>query len=271
MIKKSLSALALAICAASNSHAAIESGNPYDGIPGPDSSVILALVDFAGDGSYLIDITQQAGVTQDQLRVGNGFEYSLSSSAQAFVAGATALRWAMFSISGEDGPYETYTTAPPYYYIYDNVDPDLGLVYTSDDAPLGVGNSDVLRHQLLTVNSWIRDMNIAGIADTGEIQVANGAPADGDTAGRIALGGGLFSTGLTHVFYEKTQSVVDVGFIAGCCGSIPTAVNQLGMQANLANGNQFVVSNLSAPAVPVPATAWLFGSALLGLTGLKNE
>lgn len=34
---------------------------------------------------------------------------------------------------------------------------------------------------------------------------------------------------------------------------------------------QIVVSNVNAPAVPVPAAAWLFGSALVGLAGVARR
>jgi len=34
---------------------------------------------------------------------------------------------------------------------------------------------------------------------------------------------------------------------------------------------QFVVTNVTAPAVPVPATVWLFGSGLLGLAGVTRR
>lgn len=271
MIKKKLGLLAASVMVASGAQAAMQSGG------GNDSSVILALTDFSGaGGSYLIDLTQQAGVTQDQLQGGNGFVYGLSASAQAFVAGSTDLRWAMFAISGQEGPYVGYTTTASggYNYFYDNVDPDFGIVYTSDNTPLGVGANVTLRNQAVALNDWINAMNLAGIGGTGEIAVANGAPADGDTPARETAVGGLFSTGLAQLFYEQTQAIPNNA--AGATD--PTLVNAITITgpsgafqgADLLPG-AFAVTSLGGPVVPVPAAAWLFGSALLGLGVVRRR
>lgn len=43
------------------------------------------------------------------------------------------------------------------------------------------------------------------------------------------------------------------------------------LEEPILDGQSFIMGNIKASAVPVPAAAWLFGSALIGLAGIKRK
>lgn len=64
--------------------------------------------------------------------------------------------------------------------------------------------------------------------------------------------------------------------ISVCCNLLNSPLSALGANTNLTRGSFYrinIAGNSVAPpsAVPIPAAAWLFGSGLLGLAGLRRK
>lgn len=269
-LAKKLSSLSLGIYLSSGVHAAM----PGLGFTHEDSSVMLAMTDFAGaGGTYLIDLSQQIGATQDDIRAGRAITYALSASAQAFFAGATDLRWAFFAMSGEEGPYLSVTTTASGAYNYfnsDTYDPDLGVVYASADDGPSVGMGISLVNQMYDLKSWIVAANEASIEVAGETEVANGTPADGDTPARVTAMAGLFrDVGTTaSLFYQQTTTTqIGPHEFLGRHG--PTAVTRLQGSEDRWMTATLLPDFFVVASVPVPASAWFFVSGLAMLSARK--
>ena len=272
MIKKKISFQAASVVVASGAQAATQGGS------GTDSDVILALADFGGaGGTYLVNLTAETGVSTDNLQAGNGVTWNLSGGASAFASGASDLRWALFTVSGEDGPYVTYTTSTGggYNYFYDNLDPNYGVVYAVTGTPPLAGITGAnLDSQIGSLNAWIGDATAAGIDAAGGVGVGAGTAADYNKPARTtAMNGALFNGAgdLAQLFYLKTDPAGRTGNDPILNGPISITTPGGSQQGAYMNGTSSFNITSVATVIPVPAAAWLFGSALLGLGVVRRK
>jgi len=201
----------------------------------------VAVFNTAGAGSYYQILT---GVDGDTLEAGSGFSVDVSAATAAL--GGTIDSFALFAInSNEFSP----STAPGYNYsefLY--VSEGGGLVFAGDTATsttnLAAGN---------TINNIEAALGFANLGFNGE-----GSTGDWD---QFAFNDGFLTSGVSSViFNQQTLTGATNAFVIG---SDAVAGGVL-----LAGDEGF---ETFGTAVPVPAAAWLFGSALLGLGVVRRK
>ena len=235
-MKKQLSILAGSILLASSAQAAITASSGV----GVDSSVVLVLEGASGD-SFVID----TGIDAGQLAAGQGF--SAIDLSTAIGAVGAIQEWALFGVLGGTDS-SSYDSSIGYYAT------DSGVVYGGTAAaPTVLANVLVDRDAL---NDWI------GSTSEG---VQAGFPADlNANAFEAAFGGstGLLNsaaTGLVYAYRTSGNSVVDI-----------TGPNDA-VEGISFDGASFAVTNEQQTVIPVPAAAWLFGSALVSLGVVRRK
>ncbi|MDG1937640.1 MAG: VPLPA-CTERM sorting domain-containing protein, partial [Pseudomonadales bacterium] len=131
-----------------------------------------------------------------------------------------------------------------------------------------------------TTNGQQRDIMNAWLAD---VQAASGGSASFGVDGTdpvssdSARNGGFFNNSLISVgstsalFYSQANPADSTTFAdANVVSQIGTAGDAAQSAASLAADGSFS-ANTGAAVVPVPAAAWLFGSALAGLTVVRRR
>ena len=231
MIKKQLGLLAGSVLVASSANAAIT----LDGNT-------LAVFNTAGAGSFYLSVP---GSTGDALEAGTGFSIDISAAAAAL--GGSIDSFALFAInSNEFSP----SSAPGYNYTeFQYVSEGGGLVYAGDTATSTT--NAVAGTAILGLQSFLSD---ATIGFNGE-----GTLGDFDANAQVA---GYLNSGVTNViFNQQTLTGATNAQVIDITSPFST-VNGVGIE-----GSNFVATS----AVPVPAAAWLFGSALLGLGVVRRK
>jgi hypothetical protein len=180
-----------------------------------------------------------------------------------------------------------------------------GVIANHNDAGLGQGGtSDAYMNFFADYNN---DANEVGPVRTELIRTKNamesdngtyrfsfdarqGAnPVDGEFGVKVRIWGGEYwwdkSTTYTPIAVDGDWDTYFVDFVIDVGNDIPSACNwtsegcdniQIGfynLQQQIDGVDQntgVYIDNLSVQAIPVPAAAWLMGSALLGLAGMKR-
>ncbi len=261
-MKKSLMALALSMAAASGAHASWFIGyNAGDQTVGNGEAVFVAYDDVAGT-SYVQDL----GVRYNDLVSGSAFnDQSWSLDLSVFSTSVQEnVRWTVLAGSGQyfnddftDAQYTTY-----------------GLITTFD--------SNVTPVAFAAQSSLIADGH--GIALSG-IEISSsmysGTIADNTSVTESVAFGPKYVGGHTMAGLVTTNTALDAeGAIAGETMNLwrygyadiygETALATLLGSITL-SGSTLKLNAADAPQVPVPAAAWLLGSALVGLGGIARR
>lgn len=256
-MKKSLLALAV-LAATSGAHAAWDNGVDIGNTSNfTNGEALLMIVDEVRQVSYAQDL----GVHWSDLVSGaafNGQAFAINATAYNNVFGASAvgnISWNIVAYNSSEADYNTYGLIGGTDLAVDNISGfDPGALYTS------------------TNNTHLTAANVPsalGDFETGSNpESANNLSIETAAAGAKYVGG-LFSamngSGLNGAFIGVTSlTLVKQGFVDDGALSNNTALGT----ATLAGGT---LTLGAAPVVPVPAAAWLFGSALVGLTGIARR
>jgi len=257
MIKKKLGLLAGAVMLASGANAAIDAGDQnfgangcaYDCWAGTDSDVVLFLHDSTdANGSFFVNLTAlDATVTVDSLLAGAAPNVDIASTG---VSVGNYDSWGIFATSND---LET-----SYYYARAGI--NLGVLTTDSDGLAGaVGGAEASTDaQRLTNDAWIGQINTAlGGADFGAVGTADAADFNNDLGRPTNPGTELTAIGSTaNLYFYGIQDLTPEGnYLAPIGANIDTTADYTQLVAGV-NITGTVVS-----AVPVPAAAWLFGSA----------
>ena len=249
MIKKKLGVLAGAVLLASSAQAAFDQGN-----------AVLFAYDAADDDTYFVDL----GVTGQDLV--NAASVDLTDAGLAtFLSNNAGAQWTIIaSVNDTD-----VVGGPPALgaSLANN-----GVVSTSTSgSPAELVGSGAIA-QAGIMNDWLALVQTAsggldsfGVAGTDPVS-AN-APRNGGffNDSLIAVGGS------SAIFYSQANPA------DGALQSDPALTTQVGtagtaLQSAASLGNDGSVQvNVSTAVVPVPAAAWLFGSALAGLTVIRRR
>ncbi len=251
MIKKNLGLLAGSILLASGVNAATVNpavlGAPDEVSTTTGSDMLLLLVDSTTSNTLVYN----AGITADALSAGGNVAFSVDLTTNASYAGFNADGYALFGITSGSTAYNSASPFSSY------VDTGIGLVYaTSAPANIPAG-SDTLRPSLNEVNAYIDLANgndILSAADSFNNKIIS-----------TQFGGMIQSIGsVTEIFFANTDTDGAVSTIA------------VEVLDNLSGGNigeTFVLGTTfyTEEPVPVPAAAWLFGTAMLGLSVARRR
>jgi hypothetical protein len=235
MINKKLSTLAAAVLAASSAQAAFE--------------MAFVAVDADGD-TYVHDMGTYAGM-QAAAAAGNQLTFDVSGVNSAI----DAYSWTVVGTSETTN----VLAAPPGSSGFTAYE-DTGIVTTSAGAPTGlnVANNQAVDNEMNGLQSWLS--TVTTLAGGSSSVTIPGSSADRYTAGQqVAFHAGRMQTGTA-------------GFGTFQLNEIFHSANANGLAAPAVNGQAFGLSfDGSTAAVPVPAAAWLFGSALAGLTVVRRR
>jgi hypothetical protein len=151
----------------------------------------------------------------------------------------------------------TPLAAPPGLY---NPTANTGVI--SATAGTNTGVSTVATGALVAternaVNNWLADVNGADVSNTGSVSIAGGNAGEFLAGMQVAHQGGAMQSGFGNV---------NILGIYQAAGSNITAPD-----VSFLNSNAVTFDGSTVSAVPVPAAAWLFGSALAGLTVIRRR
>jgi hypothetical protein len=234
-MKKQLGILAGSVMLASSAQALVTSN-------------AVAVFNTAGQGSFIID----TGVSADDLASGTGFSIDVSAAIAGL--GGSIDSYAVLGL--------TSATATG-LYNYDSgsyVDVGAGVVYASSTGgPALSQNNTALTTGLVAT--------YLGNASFGANAEGTAGDADGSAAITTGFGGLLNAAGaVTGIFVQDSD-------FTGASSS-PDAVAITSPAAG-AGGVSLEGATFSATApgavIPVPAAAWLFGSALVGLGVVRRK
>ena len=242
MIKKKLGVLAAAVAAVSSANAAFDQGN-----------AVLFAYDSADNDTYFVDLGVSGQDLVDQTSV------NLTDSGLAgFLSSNAGAQWTVIASVNDT----TSVGGPPAggASLLNS-----GVVGSSATGSAVGTDGTTNDQQRAIMNAWLSDVQAAsgGLSSFG---VAGTDPVSSDNA----RNGGFFNNSLISVgsssalYYSQANPADSTTFAdanvvtqVGTDGAILSA-------ALLSDTGVFSANNVSA--VPVPAAAWLFGSALAGLT-----
>ena len=252
MIKKQLGVLAAAVAMASSANAAFDTG-----------AAVLYAWDSGTNNSYFVDlgVTGQAlvdGVTVDTTDTGLG----------NFLTTNPGATWSVISTINDTDKVANSNGLPGFLTGGLSLI-NSGIVGTSQTgSPVGT-TGGVNDSQQTILNDWMAviQTSAAGSSSFG-VAGTDPAAADGSRNG-TGLNASMISVGTTSaLFYAQASTVGGDTLAAGA-----TEVSQLG-----GSGPGAIIADLTASgnftaasAVPVPAAAWLFGSALAGLVVARRR
>lgn len=267
MIKKNLSILAAAVIAASGAHAGFDGATTtFDNTPaecggfscftGTDGDLFFWAHDSSdANGSFFYNLTDNNGYTVDDLLAGTLLTVNVGDMSAYDT-------WGIIGASNE------ITSS----YGYQKAGIQLGAV-VSNGGPITslTGGAENIAEQAVTaVNNWAGEITAAlGAADQGT--VGTGDAADKNNSGvRVAsyFQGGAFGAQQDISFYGILDATPEPVFDPNPFDET-VQVTQIGA-ADLLAAN-VVGQQLQITAVPVPAAAWLFGTALLGLGVVRRK
>jgi len=233
MINKKLSTLAAAVLAASSAQAAFE--------------MAFVAVDADGD-TYVHDIGTYAAMQSNTGQL--TFDVSGVNSA------IDAYTWTVVGTSETSN----VLAAPPGGGAGFTAYVDTGLVTTSAGAPtsMNVANNQAVDNEMNGLQAWLS--TVTSLAGGSSSVVIPASSADKYTAGQqVAFHAGRMQTGTADY---GTFQLNEIFHSANASGLSAPEVNALTI------GLSF---DSNVAAVPVPAAAWLFGSALLGIGAIKRK
>jgi len=239
MIKKQLGVLAGSVLLASGAQSAIVSNN------------VLAVFVGTGDGTYIVD----TGVTASDFAGGTGFTLDVSAAVAGL--GGAIDSYALFGFVDLDPGTETA-------YNYDSgsyVDVGAGLVYASS-APSALGQLS-LTNSVAALQAYLDEANF-GLNNDGTLADAD-ANTNIDLNALNVLAG---AAGTRQVWTQVNTFTGANGDLQQVTLTTPTSALE---DVNLI-GSDFTAHALGGgPVIPVPAAAWLFGSALVGLGVVRRK
>lgn len=268
MIKKKLGLLAASVLVASGANAAIDAGGQNFGAngcdfncwAGTDSDVVFFAHDSSDvNGSYFANLTalSEGVITVDSILAGGAFSQDVGADFSLYDT------WGIFATSND-----IQTT-----YSYQKAGVALGGILANSGAPVGgIGGAENTTDSTGGFNNaWIAEINAAVAGNEGA--VATGDAADfNNSIGRSANPGtnlvGLSDT--ANLFLFGILDTTPEGNFPGAAG---VGIDELSAFHSLLAGvsvdGQYV--GINSAVIPVPAAAWLFGSALLGLGVVRRK
>jgi len=242
MIKKKLGVLAAAVAAVSSAHAAFDQGN-----------AVLFAYDSADNDTYFVDL----GVSGQDLV--NATSVNLTDAGLAgFLSSNAGAQWTVIASVNDT----TSVGGPP---AAGASLLNSGVVGSSSTGSAVGTDGTTNDGQRLTLNAWLSDVQTAS-AGSSSFGVLGTDPVSSDAARNGGFfNNSLISVGSSSALYYSQANPADSKTLADA--NVVTQVGTDGANlsaALLSDTGEFSANNVSA--VPVPAAAWLFGSALAGLT-----
>lgn len=178
--------------------------------------------------------------------------FSVSVDGSALAALGT-YEWTIVGANSTNSPL----AAPPGNY---SPTADTGVISATagnDTSVSTVATGALVASERTAVNSWLADVNAADGDGDGSVSIAGGNAGEFLAGMQVAHQGGAMQSGIGSV---------NLLGIYQAAGSNTTAPD-----VSILNSNPVTFDGSTVSAVPVPAAAWLFGSALAGLTVIRRR
>ena len=259
-MKKSLLALAVSLVAVSGAHAAWDTGyNPSDVSVGNGEALFMAFDDVKGV-SYVLDL----GVRYNDLVSGAAFNGQTRTVDFSVFAGSALsdVSWQIVVGSGDkrNGGASSTNNFSKYGFL---------MTVDANTAVADYNNS----HTTTIVNGYLTRLD-GLLQSTGN---SAGTASQNDAVTESAAFGSKFAGGTAASAYGSGLSLDTFGAITGetlNVWRIGFGATSSAKQSNILGSVSLTGNTLTlgtAPTVPVPAAAWLMGSALLGLGGVARR
>jgi len=248
MIKKKLGVLAAAVAAASTAQAAFDQGN-----------AVLFAYDSADNDTYFVDL----GVTGQDLVNAQAVNVS-DAGLGSFLSSNAGAQWTVIasvndttSVGGPPAPGASLLNS--------------GVVGSSSTGSAVGTDGTTNDTQRATLNDWLAQVQTAS-AGSSSFGVAGTDPASADAARNGGFfNNSLISVGTTSALFYSQANPADFTTLADANVVTQVGTDGANLSAALLVADGTFSANASASAVPVPAAAWLFGSALAGLTVVRRR
>ena len=248
MIKKKLGVLAAAVAAASTAQAAFDEGN----------AVLFAYA--SDDATYFVDL----GVTGQDLANSASVDIS-DAGLGAFLTSNPSAQWTVVASINDTTP----VAGPP---AAGASLANSGVVGTSSSGSAVGTTGSSNDTQRATLNDWLSDVQAAAGGSS-----SFGVDGTDPVSANAPRNGGFFNDSLIAVgstsalFYSQANPASGATLAdANVVSQVGTAGTPAQSAASLTASGDFS-ANTGAAVVPVPAAAWLFGSALAGLTVARRR
>ena len=240
-MKKQLTVLATSILAAS-AHATFEEGN-----------AVLYAWDSADNDTYFVDL----GAID--LSDGSGSYTGTDAGLAAWLGAQTSVSWSIVQTVNDTTPVGG-PPAPGQSLL------NSGIVSTSTDGSAVGTDGTTNGQQQDTLNAWLAQVQAASGGST-SFSVAG---TDPEAAGAARNGGGFGNSMIaldasSGLFYSQAATA-DGSTLADA-----NEVNALTQTDGPVTASLTASGDINVSAVPVPAAAWLFGSALAGLSIVRRR
>ena len=206
---------------------------------------------------FLLSIFGSANATQVKINISGFIESAINTEIINELFSAEVI-------------YETDTSLAEEIFSFSLLESDSNIIYSFDGSPFGI--SLLVGNPINPVfNSQLTDINV-GLIDN----IPAGGGEFTDNVGIVAITEGAF--------FEDNGLVQNGGFISLVFINSPDFLldtNTIPIFTSLDEANEVLllvdpggisgrVTDLNVSIIPIPATVWLFGSALFGLIGLKK-
>jgi hypothetical protein len=197
---------------------------------------------------------------------GAGDTYVADLGSSSILAGAfsvavdgaalSALGTYQWTIVGANST-STPLAAPPGLYSPTAETGVISATAGTDTGVSTVATGALVASERDAVNSWLSDVNAADGDNDGNASIAGGNAGEFLAGMQVAHQGGAMQSGFGSV---------NLLGIYQAAGSNTTAPD-----VSILNSSPVSFDGVTVSAVPVPAAAWLFGSALAGLTVIRRR
>jgi hypothetical protein len=249
MIKKQLGVLAAAVVAASSANAAFQVGD-----------AMLYAWNPTNDNTYFVDL----GVTGTDLKNSATVDFTDSGLASWLGTNSGAAWTIVGSINDTSAVGGPPAIGPSYV--------NSGVVSTASTGSSAFTTGAAADTGRNTLNGWMDEIFTASLGDSSfSVLGANPASADSARNGAFFNGAQIAVDSTSSLFYGQADPS------DGALLSEAASVSQVGtggdpqQSAALLGSDGSISANVDASAVPVPAAAWLFGSALAGLVMVRRK
>ena len=178
--------------------------------------------------------------------------FSVSVDGSALSALGT-YEWTIVGANSTNTPL----AAPPGNYSPTAETGVISATAGTDTSVSTVATGALVASERTAVNNWLADVNAADGDGDGSVSIAGGNAGEFLPGMQVAHQGGAMQSGFGSV---------NLLGIYQAAGSNTTAPD-----VSILNSNAVSFDGSTVSAVPVPAAAWLFGSALAGLTVIRRR
>lgn len=275
-MKKTLLGLAIAMAAATQANAMVTNGDTAGVNNANGGELVLWVYDASTQMTYGRDL----GLDWVSFNANSNYSFSASDLLKATFGQtlSSELQWQVIAADStavglkpaDGGAYTNQYWGTR--VMFTSIDSSVGKSMTNAMVTNAASNANVLTQSANTISGWANNTN-------GEITWNEGQTWDWNynLSGTMKANSAFYSAsnpGLSMYFVLGTQNQ-RAGLTTRWAADASTAGNVSDLPGMWTLGTDgtltYAVASQPTPEVPVPAAAWLFGSALAGMVGIRRR